>query len=175
MGIDHTAIQCYVALGSNLDDPVAQISTALRELNALPETTCNQVSSIYRSRPMGPPNQPDFINAVAELATGLEAAELLKQMLQIEIHHGRQRSRAGATKNGPRTLDLDLLLYGDYSVDEPGLTLPHPGLAHRDFVLLPLLEIAPNLAVSGLGPLGALKHKSNDYGAVRGEPLQWQR
>ena len=164
-----TAKRCYVGLGSNLDNPVEQIQTALQELAALAATSCTQVSSLYYSSPMGPANQPDFVNAVAELITQMPANELLKELLRIEIGHGRVRASNEGQKNGPRTLDLDLLTYADLQLNEPGLTLPHPGLHQRDFVILPLLEIAPTLTIPGLGSLVTLQRQCIGYGARRGK------
>lgn len=168
-----TAKLCYVGLGSNLDNPVEQIQTALQELAALATTRCTQVSSLYYSSPMGPANQPDFVNAVAELLTELPAPELLQELLRIETRHGRVRASNDGQKNGPRTLDLDLLTYTDHQLNEPGLTLPHPGLHQRDFVILPLLEIAPTLTIPGLGSLAKLQGQCVEHGARRGEPPTW--
>jgi len=174
MAVTGTAICCYVGLGSNLDDPVAQIETALCELHSLPATAGVRVSSFYNSQPMGPANQPDYVNAVVELTTGISAEELLDEMLKIETGHGRLRLAQSSQKNGPRTLDLDLLLYGDLLLDLPGLTVPHPGLHQRDFVVLPLLEIAPNLTIPGLGRLSDYRQQSVDHGAIRGTTPNWQ-
>ena len=167
-----SVIDCYVGLGSNLDQPVQQIERALAELNNLPNTDCVAVSSLYHSQPMGPADQPDFVNAVARLATTCSALELLQQLLTLENAHGRQRQPQ--QQNGPRTLDLDLLIYGDQCIDEPGLTVPHPGLRQRDFVVLPLLEISPDIDVPGLGRLAVWREKSLNHGAKRGNPPSWQ-
>jgi len=141
-------LPAYVGLGSNLDDPVAQVRRALAALVGLPQTRLVAHSSLYRSPPMGPLDQPDYVNAVAALLTALPAAELLAALQGIEEEQGRRRD---GLRWGPRTLDLDLLLYGELAVHSDTLTLPHPGLAERPFVLVPLLEVAPGLRVAG-GP-----------------------
>jgi len=174
MASTSTATRCYIGLGSNLDDPVGQIETALHELHTLPTTSCVKASSLYHSQPMGPADQPDYINAVAELTTSLPAEALLNEMLQIETNHGRLRTSHDSKKNGPRTLDLDLLLYDGLRLDLPGLTLPHPGLHQRDFVVLPLLEIAPLLTIPGLGRLSTLQQMSTNHGAFRGDRPNWR-
>jgi len=147
-------VTVYIGIGANLDGPVQQVSRALNELAALPRTRLVKKSSLYRTPPMGPPDQPDYINAVAELDTWLTPLALLDELQRIEQLHRRVR---GAQRWGPRTLDLDLLLYGAQKIEQPRLRVPHPGLAERAFVLLPLVEIAPALAVPGLGALADLK------------------
>ena len=131
----------YVGVGSNLEDPRTQVLTALDELDRLPDTRLVKKSSLYRSAPLGHADQPDFINAVAQLDTGLPAARLLAEMQALESRHRRTRS----FRDAPRTLDLDLLLYGDLNVRTPQLAIPHPRMHERAFVLKPLLEIAPHL------------------------------
>jgi 2-amino-4-hydroxy-6-hydroxymethyldihydropteridine diphosphokinase len=131
----------YVGLGSNLQDPVRQVETALDELDGLPHTRVVKRSSLYRTAPVGYAEQPDFINAVAQLETGLPAARLLDELQGLEARHGRERS----FPNAPRTLDLDLLLFGDLVLRTERLILPHPRLRERAFVLDPLREIAPHL------------------------------
>ena len=153
LGRGNGPVRCYVGLGSNLDDPILQVRRGLTALAALPDTTVVQPSSLYRSPPMGPPGQPDYVNAVCALATRLPAPRLLAHLQGIEDRHGRVR---GPVRWGPRILDLDLLLYGDAELCGPDLTLPHPGLAERAFVLYPLLEIAPDLEVPILGPIASL-------------------
>jgi 2-amino-4-hydroxy-6-hydroxymethyldihydropteridine diphosphokinase len=146
--------RAYVGLGANLDEPRAQVEQAVEELAALRSVALLAVSPLYRSRPMGPRDQPDFINAVAGLDARCDAAELLARLHKLEARHGRQRDGA---RWGPRPLDLDLLLFGRERIDTPALTVPHPGLAERNFVLYPLADIAPlDLDVPGFGPLGAL-------------------
>jgi 2-amino-4-hydroxy-6-hydroxymethyldihydropteridine diphosphokinase len=137
----------YVGLGSNLDDPRTQIENALLELRSLPDTELLRASSLYRSAPVGYAEQPDFLNAVARLDSGLDAEALLAELKEIERRHGRSRSFA----NAPRTLDLDLLLFGDSVMEAAGLTLPHPRMHERAFVLAPLAEIAPGASVPGRG------------------------
>lgn len=137
----------YIGLGSNLDRPIEQVSTAMTELAQLPQSSLARFSSLYRSAPLGPQGQPDFINAVVKMESTLAAPILLDALRQIEHRHGRTRT----VRWGPRTLDLDLLIYGDLIMDTANLTLPHPQLAHRNFVLEPLLEIEPDVEVPGLG------------------------
>ena len=140
----HTA---FIALGSNLDDPAAQVNSAMTALEALPLTRVLKCSSLYRSAPVGYLDQPDFINAVVQVETGLAPHALLDAMLVLEQARGRTREFA----NAPRTLDLDLLLYDDRVLHEHGLTLPHPQMHRRAFVLQPLLEIAPECVIPCVG------------------------
>lgn len=146
-------VRAYVGAGSNLDNPLEHVQRALSELDAIPQTRCTGRSSLYRSDPMGPADQPDYINAVAALDTSLSASELLQALQALENEHGRVR--AGA-RWGPRTLDLDLLLYGTQMIDRADLKVPHPGLHERAFVLYPLAEIEPQLVVPGRGSLAQL-------------------
>ncbi|WP_310447127.1 2-amino-4-hydroxy-6-hydroxymethyldihydropteridine diphosphokinase [Thiobacillus sp.] len=136
-----------VGLGANLNDPAAQVEYALAELNRLPATRLLARSSLYASAPVGYVDQPDFVNAVAQIETALAPRALLAALLDIEHRHGRERS----FRNAPRTLDLDLLLYGAAHFHEDGLTLPHPRMSERGFVLFPLLEIAPDAVIPGRG------------------------
>jgi 2-amino-4-hydroxy-6-hydroxymethyldihydropteridine diphosphokinase len=129
----------YVGIGSNLKDPRAQVLQAFNELDGLPHTRVVKKSSLYRTAPMGHAAQPDFINAVAQLETGLPAERLLAELQEVEARHGRERSFA----NAPRTLDLDILLFGNATIRTTALTVPHPRMHERAFVLKPLLEIAP--------------------------------
>jgi len=131
----------YVGIGSNLEDPESQVRRAFDELANIRETTLKGKSSLYRSAPMGHADQPDFINAVAALETGLSAEALFGELKGIEQRHGRERSFA----NAPRTLDLDLLLFGNTTIRTENLLVPHPRMHERAFVLRPLLEIAPQL------------------------------
>lgn len=133
----------YIGIGSNLDDPRTQVLEAFEDLDKLPHTRVVSRSSLYRTAPVGHATQPDFINAVARLETGLPAERLLAELQEIEAHHGRKRS----FPNAPRTLDLDVLLYGELSLDLPELKIPHPRMHERAFVLRPLLEIAPELQI----------------------------
>jgi len=141
----HTA---FIGLGSNLGDPESEVRRALTALAALADTRLVAASSPYRSAPLGYAGQADFVNAVAELATGLGPQALLAALLAIEDRFGRERS----FRNAPRTLDLDLLLYDELSIAETALTLPHPRMHERAFVLVPLVEIAPACVIPGRGP-----------------------
>ena len=147
-----TTVEAFIALGANLENPVRQVQQAISELAGIEQTRVLAVSSLYRTAPVGYSDQPDFINAVATLQTGLSPHELLDALHVIERRHGRQRS----VRNAPRTLDLDLLMYGTRVVREENLTLPHPRLHERAFVLLPLAEIAPDAQLPGRGPLSQL-------------------
>lgn len=137
----------FVGLGSNLKQPRAQVLRGLDELAALPHTMLLAASSLYASAPLNYADQPDFVNAVAKIETALPVRDLLEALLAIEQSHGRQRG----VRNGPRTLDLDLLLYAELQQHEPGLTIPHPRMHERAFVLLPLTEIAPDCVIPGRG------------------------
>ncbi|HTM58982.1 MAG TPA: 2-amino-4-hydroxy-6-hydroxymethyldihydropteridine diphosphokinase [Burkholderiales bacterium] len=128
----------YVGIGSNLEDPESQVRRAFDELANIRDTRLKGKSSLYRSAPLGHADQPDFINAVAALETDLSADELFGELKGIEERHGRKRSFA----NAPRTLDLDLLLYGDERIATAALTVPHPRMHERAFVLRPLLEVS---------------------------------
>ncbi|MFA0084175.1 2-amino-4-hydroxy-6-hydroxymethyldihydropteridine diphosphokinase [Vibrio sp. E150_011] len=135
-------ITCYIAIGSNLSDPVTQANDAIEALKALPNSQLISCSSLYSSTPMGPANQPDYINAVAKIHTQLTPLELLDCTQRIELEQGRVRKDE---RWGPRTLDLDLLLYGNEVIDSERLIVPHYGMKEREFVLYPLAEIEPNL------------------------------
>ena len=137
----------FIGLGSNLEDPVQQLRQAYADLDDLPDTRVIARSSLYRSAPVGYTDQPDFVNAVAKLGTSLSPRTLLHALLEIERRHGRIRTH----RNAPRTLDLDVLLYDDVRLHEEGLTIPHPQMHLRAFVLQPLLEIAPDCAIPGIG------------------------
>ena len=141
-------MESYIGLGSNLDNPQLQLTTALAGLKDIPDTSLVKYSSFYRSKPVGPGNQPDFINAVALLDSGLTAHQLLGRLQTIENRQGRIRDRQ---RWGPRTLDLDMLMYGNEIINEPELIVPHPEIRHRNFVLMPLLELAPDIQIPGLG------------------------
>lgn len=133
-------VTAYIALGANLGDAPAAVRAALQALDALPQTRVLACSSLYRTAPVDAQG-PDFINAVAAVATRLKAPALLQSLQQLELSAGRERP----FPNAPRTLDLDLLVYGDARIDSPSLTVPHPRMAQRAFVLVPLAEIAPEL------------------------------
>jgi 2-amino-4-hydroxy-6-hydroxymethyldihydropteridine diphosphokinase len=140
-------VSAFIGLGANLDDPQAQILRAFGELAVLPQSTLSGKSSLWRSAPVGYADQPEYTNAVARIETGLSADGLLDELQAIESAHERQRSFA----NAPRTLDLDLLIYGDEQRISDRLTLPHPRMHERAFVLKPLLEIAPEAFIPGRG------------------------
>jgi 2-amino-4-hydroxy-6-hydroxymethyldihydropteridine diphosphokinase len=144
-----TSTVALIGLGGNLGDATATLREAFQALDALPDTRLLRVSKLYRSPAWGRADQPDFINAVAMLETGLDARELLDAMLGIEHDAGRERH--ADERWGPRTLDLDLLLYGDEVIVEPGLHVPHPHLHERSFALVPLVEIAPDAMIPGIG------------------------
>ncbi len=153
----------YVALGANLGDPKATVLAAFAALANLPESRVARCSSLYRTAPVGILSQPDFVNAVALLETTLPPEALLDALLDIEARFGRIRRE----RNGPRTLDLDLLLYDDIELDLPRLTLPHPRLHLRAFVLLPLAEVAPDLAIPRRGSVAAWLPAVANQGIVR--------
>lgn len=142
---------------------MAQVERALEALTRLPETRREAISSLYRTPPMGPPGQPDYINAVAALSTRLTPHRLLDELQAIERAHARVR----AERWGPRTLDLDILLFGEERLADARLSVPHPGIAERAFVLLPLCEIAPALSIPGVGPAAALRARINAEGISR--------
>ena len=142
----------YLGLGSNLDDPENQLKTALKEIAKIDQTCVLATSSMYRSSPLGPADQPDFINCVVKLETELSAHILLAALQKIEERHGRTRE----VHWGPRTLDLDILLYGDMSINDKNLTVPHPEMVQREFVLIPLQEIAPDISIPGNGQVSSL-------------------
>ncbi len=139
--------QVFIALGSNLGDPVFQVRKAFDELARLPASRLLACSSLYRSAPVGRNDQPDFINAVVQIETGLSPHGLLKVLLEIEQSHGRVRR----LPNDPRTLDLDMLMYDELECNGHSLTLPHPRMHQRAFVLEPLMEIAQDCFIPGRG------------------------
>ncbi|WP_198245208.1 2-amino-4-hydroxy-6-hydroxymethyldihydropteridine diphosphokinase [methane-oxidizing endosymbiont of Gigantopelta aegis] len=146
-------IEVYIGLGSNLEQPEAQIKSARKEIAALPQVAECAFSSLYRSAPMGPQDQPDYVNAVMKITTDLSPMALLHALQEIENRHGRVRAR----RWGERTLDLDILLYGDQHIVQPDLIIPHIGIAERAFVLYPLEEIAgSDLVIPGQGTLAQL-------------------
>ena len=155
----------YVALGANLGDPAATVRAAFAALANLPESRVSRSSSLYRTAPVGLKHQPDFINAVALLETGLAPEELLDALLDLEARFGRVRR----DHNGPRTLDLDLLLYNDIELELPRLILPHPRLHLRAFVLYPLADVvpSPDFPLPGRGTLAAWLPAVANQGIVR--------
>jgi len=145
--MERDAVTAYIGLGANLGRPADAIRRALKDLHTLPHTEMVRASSLYRSAPLGHAHQPQFTNAVASVRTRLSARELLERLLALEERAGRKRS----FPNAPRTLDLDLLLYGDQTIEEPGLIVPHPRMNERRFVLEPLLELDPECVIPGQG------------------------
>jgi 2-amino-4-hydroxy-6-hydroxymethyldihydropteridine diphosphokinase len=145
-------VRAYVALGSNLGDPLATVQAAFGALHGLPDTVLVAASSLYRSAPVGLKHQPDFINAVAAVDSALTPEALLEELFAIEARFGRRRD----FHHAPRTLDLDLLLHGNATRSTAPLTLPHPRMHERAFVLLPLLELAPDIVIPDRGPARAL-------------------
>lgn len=139
----------YVGLGGNMGEVAGTLAQAMVAVDALPSTRVKAVSSLYRTPAWGMEQQPDFINGVAALETMLDARDLLQALLHVELQFGRDRD--AGLRWGPRTLDLDLLLYGDRIVDVPGLRVPHPHLHERAFALVPLLQIAPDILIPGQG------------------------
>ena len=154
----------YVGVGSNLEDPRAQVLAAFERLKHLPQTRLVSTSSLYRSRPFGPVAQPDFVNAVAGILTQLEPPELLKALHAIESAMGRPGRHE---RWGPRIIDLDLIAHGRERRKEPELTVPHPGIVERNFVLYPLAEIAPDLVLPGLGRVADLAAAVTTEGIAR--------
>lgn len=148
-----SASTVYIGIGSNLGRPVERVRCARDSLAALPKTRLLAISPLYRNPAVGPGEQPDYVNAVAALETRLAPHELLEALLAIEAGQGRMR---GSVRWQPRTLDLDLLMYGDRAICDGRLTVPHPHIQERAFVLKPLLDLAPALEVPGLGPVAEL-------------------
>ena len=158
-----TPATAYIALGANLGDPLATLQAALTALAGIPAATLGAASSMYRTAPVGLRNQPDFVNAVAKLHTTLSPQQLLEALFDIEAQFGRSRS----VPNAPRTLDLDLLLHGETTSQDRNLTLPHPRMHLRAFVLVPLLEIDPACSIPGLGPAQKFLDGCSDQSIVR--------
>jgi 2-amino-4-hydroxy-6-hydroxymethyldihydropteridine diphosphokinase len=150
----------YVAIGGNLDSPRDRVVDALERMSQLRATRLILRSRLYLSRPLGPQDQPHFVNAAAGLLTQLNPEDLLTELFAIERAMGRERRE----RWGPRVIDLDLLWMVDSAVASPGLTLPHPGVSMRNFVLYPLADIAPTLNIPGLGPVLELKSRVDDEG-----------
>ena len=157
------SVAAYVGIGSNLDDPERQVRRAIEALASMPETRLVRASRLFRTAPWGRTDQPGFVNAAAEIATTLSPRALLDALLAIERAQGRHRD---GTRWGPRTLDLDVLLYGDRVIDEPGLAVPHPHLAERAFVLLPLADLDPALHVPGRGRISELLRNVDTNGVL---------
>jgi 2-amino-4-hydroxy-6-hydroxymethyldihydropteridine diphosphokinase len=158
--------RAFVGLGSNLEDPAAQVRSGIADLAALAHIRVVRHSIVYRSKPVGYEEQPDFANAVAELETRLAPRPLLRELLHIEQRHGRVRS----IRNGPRTLDCDLLLHDDCIMTGPELILPHPRMHERAFVLVPLHDLAPELEIPGRGRVASLLARVD-----ASEVVPWER
>jgi 2-amino-4-hydroxy-6-hydroxymethyldihydropteridine diphosphokinase len=161
----------YVGLGSNLDEPASQVRRALAALRELPQTRLVLTSSLYGSKPLGPAAQPDFVNAVAGLLTQLAASTFFSALRALEAGLGREPPRV---RWGPRRIDLDLLVFGAERRETPELTLPHPGIVQRNFVLYPLFEVAPGLEVPGCGGVAELAARADRAGIWRldDEPIK---
>ena len=155
-----TGVTAYIALGSNLENPAAQIEAAFGALATIADSRLVKRSSLYRTAPVGFADQPDFINAVGALETVLEPRALLDALLALEAARGRARTFV----NAPRTLDLDVLLYGEQQINEHGLTVPHPRMHERAFVLVPLAEIAPDCVIPGRGAVRELLRRVDQRG-----------
>jgi len=156
-------VPAYVAIGSNLDGPVSQVQSAMRQLASFNRSRLISQSRLYRSLPLGPQDQPEFVNAAVAMLTQLAPRELLNELKQLELSMGRA---ATTVRWGPRRIDLDLLVYGGLRIDEPDFTLPHPGVPDRNFVLYPLLDIAPTLTVPGHGSVAMLAARVGAAGLV---------
>lgn len=160
-------VDAFIGLGGNLGDAVETVRAAIHALGELPDTQRIAASSLYRTAPVGYLDQPDFINAVVWLRTALPAHVLLQAIQSLELAAGRERS----FQDAPRTLDLDVLLYGQQQMDTPDLSVPHPRMHQRGFVLIPLAEIAPNLSIPGQGAVqdlvAALPETEKQQGVIR--------
>ena len=157
------ACRAYIGLGSNLQQPLRQVTTALAEIDQLPGTRVLKASPWYRSAAVGPGTQPDYINGAALVSTTLAAPALLEELQGIEQRHGRERT----LRWGARTLDLDILLYGDLQLDSERLTVPHPRLRDRNFVLYPLADLTPDLVMPDGVALRDLLANVSPQGIVR--------
>ncbi|MDY6942699.1 MAG: 2-amino-4-hydroxy-6-hydroxymethyldihydropteridine diphosphokinase [Pseudomonadota bacterium] len=155
------AAQAFIGLGSNLDDPLKQVRQAVVELNALPDCCVVARSRFYRTEPVGPPGQPDYANAVVQLETEQSPGALLTALQQLEYARGRER---GGERWGPRPLDMDILLYGPEVIATARLTVPHPRISERAFVLVPLAELAPDLVIPGHGTVRGIRNRVGDWG-----------
>ena len=162
--------RAFIGLGGNLGDPALSMRQALSGLSEAPSTRIVKVSSLYRTPPWGKTDQPDFLNAAAEIATGLDPRAMLGLCLDTE----RRLKRVRAERWGPRLIDLDLLVHGDATIDEPDLTLPHPRMLERAFVLVPLAEIAPDLRIAGATIAEHLSRLGSDGIVTAAGPGWWQ-
>ena len=159
--------RCYIGLGSNLDDPESQLHQACRAIEALPNTNAPRCSPLYSNPPMGPADQPDFVNCVLEVHCITPPQALLQQLLAIEQQQGRTRSSDNSNHWGPRLIDLDLLLYGEQQLNTDALTVPHPGIQLRNFVLQPLFDLNPGLIIPGQGPLQPLLDRCPNHQLIK--------
>lgn len=150
----------FIGLGSNLDSPKQHITTAIESIGEIQSTHVTKVSSLYKSKPVGPQDQGDYVNAVVELETELTPLDLLDNLQTIENEHGRVRNE----RWGPRTLDLDILMYGEEIIQNDRLTIPHVEMINRCFVLVPLAEIIPDIHIPGKGPVNDLLNTVNQDG-----------
>lgn len=170
LSISHSAVAverwqpAYIALGSNLDEPREQVARGFEHLATLPKTQLIARSPLYRSVPLGPVEQGDFVNAVAAVLTQLEPLELLRALKQLESKLGREQP---VVRWGPRLIDLDLVVYADRRIESPELTIPHSGITQRNFVLYPLRDLAPDLAVPGHGVVRTLASLVSSAGLRR--------
>jgi 2-amino-4-hydroxy-6-hydroxymethyldihydropteridine diphosphokinase len=155
-----TWVPAYIAIGSNLNDPGRQVLAAFERIALLPQTRLEARSRLYRTRPMGPQDQPDFVNAAAAVLTRLTPRILLDSLLAAERAMGRDRRE----RWGPRVIDLDLIWFVGEPVNEPGLQVPHPGVSDRNFVLYPLADIAPDVRIPGHGWVSELKARAGGEG-----------
>lgn len=162
-------LTAYILLGSNLENPLEQVATAVAEIACITHAQLAKQSQYYSSKPHGPQDQPDYVNKVIALETSLTAHELLFELQAIEKKHGRIRV---THRFGPRTLDLDILLYGDKIINTPNLIVPHPRLPERNFVLYPLAEIAPDLILPGGESLQSLVEQCSKAGLTVLHPLK---
>ncbi len=156
-----SVVTCFVGIGSNLNEPSRRIAESITALDNISAVALECVSSLYQTDPMGPADQPVYLNAVAQLSTSLAPLALLDTLQGVENEQGRVRTNERWTA---RTLDLDLLLYGDQQIDHERLTVPHPGMTVRSFVLVPLLEIAPDINIPGKGPAADYRATCEDFG-----------
>ena len=153
----------FIGIGSNLENPQQQVETAITELSTSNSTSVLRKSNLYKTKPVGPQDQPDFINAVVEISTLFQPLELLDFLQSIEQVHGRVRT----SHWGARTLDLDLLLYNDQEINHPRLTVPHPEMIYRAFVLVPLADIQKKISIPGYGELGTLIEHVDKTGVIK--------
>ena len=159
-------ITAYIALGSNLNTPVEQLHSALNAISQLPNTHLVTTSAFYKSKPLGPQDQPDYVNAVAKIKTELSPLALLDELQCIENEQGRVRLR----RWGERTLDLDILLYGNEIIQKERLTIPHYDMHNREFVIVPLFEIASDLVLPNTQPLTDLVKQFDDHEMIKLNP-----